>query len=240
MKRYCLGAFLPFVMATAAQAQSLVRDWSDSGYSTREIRALTHAYARCVVKQQPAKAAEAIVANVGNDVILRSYGMLIRDDCLTRQVHQATRMRFTGDLYRYALADALVNRELAALPPPNVQSVPSLDHHDPGAPPQATDSRGRKLGRRKLEMARRDYDRAAAYAFLSRYGECIVRADAAGAKALLLTEPDSGEESTRFGALGPVMSRCLPEGQTLRFGKVALRGSVAINYYRLARAGGAR
>jgi hypothetical protein len=73
-----------------------------------------------------------------------------------------------------------------------------------------------------------------AYAFLSHYGECIVRADTAGAKALLLATPDSADEAARFAALGPSLSRCLPEGTTLRFGKVTLRGSVAINYYRLA------
>jgi hypothetical protein len=243
-----LAAMASLVLATsalAAQGLSVGKDWSDADYSTKETRALTHAYAQCVVKRQPAKASEAIVANVGNGAILRDYRMLIRDECLTRQVHQATQMRFAGDLYRYALADALVNRELAAQPAPDLAAVPSLDHHDPGEPPQPVDAKGRKLGKRKLEAAREGYGRDVAFAFLSHYGECIVRADTAGAKALLVTKPDSADESARFAALGPAFSRCLPEGQTLRFGKVALRGSVAINYYRLAHAartpaGGAR
>ena len=154
-------------------------------------------------------------------------------------------MRFTGDLYRYALADALVNRELAASSPPALESVPGLEHRDPGQPPREVDDKGRKLGKRKLEAARQSFNRDVAYAFLSHYGECAVRADPASAKALLVTKPDSEEESSRFAALVPTFSRCLPEGRTLRFGKVALRGSVAINYYRLAHAaratvGGAR
>jgi hypothetical protein len=223
------------VALPALAAQGLFEDWSDADYSTKETRALTHAYAQCVVKRQAAKASEAIGANVGNDTILRKYRMLIRPECLTRQIHQSTQMRFTGDLYRYALADALVNRELAAVPAPVLDPVPRLDHHEPGAPPQPVDSKGRKVGKRELEAARLIYGREVAYAFLSHYGECIVRADTAGAKALLMTKPDSPEESARFSALRPAFSTCLPEGQTLSFGKVALRGSVAINYYRLAR-----
>jgi hypothetical protein len=231
-----LAATAAAVALPALAAPGPSEDWSDADYSTKEIRALTHAYAICVVKRQPAKASEAIVANVDNATILRDFRMLIRDDCLTRQVHQSTQVRFTGDLYRYALADALVNRELADQPVPDLEAVPRLDHHDPGAPPQPVDAKGRKLGKRKLEAARETYGRDVAYAFLSHYGECIVRADTAGAKALLVTTPDSAEETARFASLRPSLSLCVPEGQTLRFGKVALRGSIAINYYRLAHA----
>jgi hypothetical protein len=234
-----LGATLSLALiapALAAQGLSLAEEWEDADYSTKETRALTHAYAQCVVKRQPAKAAQAIAANVDNPTLLRNYRMLIIGECLESRINVSTQMRFTGDLYRYALADALVNRELAAQPIPVLDTVARLDHRDPGAPPQPVNDKGRKLGKRKLEAARLIYGREVAYAFLSHYGECIVRADTAGAKALLVTKPDSPEESVRFASLGPTFSRCLPEGQTLRFGKVALRGSVAINYYRLARA----
>ena len=232
-----LGAMALLALAAPAlAAPGLSDDWEEADYSTQETRALTHAYARCVVKRQPAKASEAIAGNVPTSAILRDYRTLIRPECLTRQTRQSTRMRFGGDLYRYALADALVNQELAAQPAPNLDSVPRLAHRDPGQPPQAVDSKGRKLGKRKFEAARESYGRDVAFAFLSAYGECIVRADPGGSKALLLTAPDSAEEGTRFAALRPSLSRCLPEGRTLRFGKVALRGSVAINYYRLAHA----
>lgn len=232
----CLAALSLALAAPAVAAPGLSEDWSDADYSTKETRALTHAYARCVVKRQPAKASEAIARNVDNATILRDYPMLIRDECLSRQVHQKTRMRFGGDLYRYALADALVNRELAAQPAPGLEAVPRLDHRDPGEPPQPIDPKGRKLDKRKLEAALASYRRDTAFAYLSRYGECVVRVDAAGAKALLATGPDSAEEASGFAALRPALGRCLPEGETLRSGKAALRGSIAINYYRLAHA----
>lgn len=227
-----LGAALALGLA----APALPAPWSDSDYSTKETRALTHAYAQCVVKRQPAKASEAIAGNADNGTILRDYRMLIRGECLAREVKRSTAMRFTGDLYRYALADALVNRELAGLPVPDLGAVPKLVHREPGEPPKPVSETGKKLSKRNIEAARQAYERDAAYAFLSRYGECVVRVDAAGAKALLLTTPDSPEEAVRFGALRPAFGRCLPEGQTLRFGKVALRGTIAINYYRLAHA----
>ena len=234
-----LGALASLALAAPAleaQPLSVSEGWQDADYSTKETRSLTHDYARCVVRRQPAKASEAIAANVDNAAILRHYRMLIQDECLSREVIQATQMRFTGDLYRYALADALVNRELAAQPVPVLDSVPRLDHRDPGAPPRPVTDKGKKLGKRKFAAALEDFRRNVAYAFLSHYGECAVRADTAGAKALLLSKPDSAEESARFEALKPVLSRCLPEGRSLRFGKVALRGSIAINYYRLAHA----
>lgn len=229
-------ATLSLALAAPAGAAPGGSEWSDADYSTRETRALTHAYARCVVKRQPAKASEAIARNVDNSAILRDYPMLIREECLSRQVRQMTRMRFGGDLYRYALADALVNRELAAQPTPDLDSVPRLGHRELGDPPQPIDGKGRKLGKRKLETALATYREEAAFAFLSLYGECVVRADTAGARALLLTGPDSVEEVARFGALRPALARCLPEGETLRSGKSALRGSIAVNYYRLAHA----
>ncbi|HYD38799.1 MAG TPA: hypothetical protein VEA60_14365, partial [Allosphingosinicella sp.] len=217
--------------ALAAQPLSVAEDWSDADYSTKEVRALTHAYAQCVVRRHPAKAAQAIAANADNATLLRDYRMLIDDECLSRQVVDTTQMRFTGDLYRYALADALVNRELAAQPVPALESVPKLEHRNPGPPPQPVNEKGKKLGKRKLAAAQLSFNRDVAYAFLSHYGECVVRADTAGAKALLVTKPDSAEETARFTALRPAFSQCLPAGRTLRFGKVALRGSVAINYY---------
>ena len=205
---------------------------SDSDYSTKETRALMHAYARCVVRRHPAKAAEAIATNADNAAILRHYRALIDDECLTRQVTANLQMRFTGDLYRYALADALVNREFAAQDLSDLSAVPRLDHRDPGEPPPPA-GRGKK-GERKYREAREAYELAASYALLSRYGECVVRLDPSGAKAVLLTEPDSADETTRFNAIRTALARCLPEGRTVAFGRVALRGSIAVNYYRLA------
>lgn len=208
----------------------------DSDYSTKETRALMHAYAKCVVKKQPAKAAEAIAANVDNAVILKRYPMLISPECLGNAAREDVHMRFMGDLYRYALADALVGRGLAGWTVPDLAAVPRLDHRDPEAPPSRVTEKGKPLAKRKYAEALETHEREVAYAYLSRYGECVVRSDPNGSKALLLTGPDSPAEAAAFNALRPAFQACLPEGRTLRFGRVTLRGSIAINYYRLAHA----
>lgn len=210
-------------------------------YSTRETRAITHGYARCVVGRRPAKAAEALLRNIDNPTFMREYPSLIIGECLTRQTGPTAgtvRMSFAGDLYRYALADALVDRELAALDVPDISAVAKLDHRDPGQPPQPVAPNGRRLSKKKYEAAVLRHKVASSYYYLSRYGECVVRNASRDARALLLTVPDSDEETTRFAALQPALGACLPEGTTLSFGRVALRGSIAINYYRLARASG--
>ena len=204
--------------------------------STAKTRALMHAYARCVVGAQPARASEAILRNADNSVILRDYRRLIVPGCLSAQVKQRTEMRFGGDLYRYALADALVGRELARLPVPDLDKVPRLSHREPGTAPTPIAANGKRLSKRKYEAAVKSYQDEVAYSYLSKYGECVVRVDPASAKALLLATPDSAPEAAMFNTLGPALGQCLPEGQTLKFGKVALRGTIAINYYRLAHA----
>ena len=226
-----IAALALLAAGTPAVAQS-----DDSEFSTKEIRAITHAYARCVVARHTGRASQALLENADNSTILRRYPSLVDGECLVDQMHSDATMRFSGDLYRYALADALVNRELAAAPAPVLEGVPRLEQQALPERPQAPEAGAKKSVRRKYEEAVESYKRAAAYDFLARYGECVVRVDAAGAKALLLTKPDSPDEGAAFTRIGDALGTCLPEGETLRFGKVALRGSIAVNYYRLAHA----
>lgn len=219
-----------------ATSQAAVAAPDDSDYSTKETRAVMHDYARCVVRRQSAKASEAIVANLDNAAILRKYSMLMSPECLGNAAQDGVQMRFTGDLYRYALADALVNRELAGWTIPDLTSVPRLVHRDPGETPSQVNAKGKPLGKRRYQEALAAYEKEATYAYLSRYGECAVRGNPTGAKALLLSGPDTVQETAAFNALRPVLERCLVEGRTIRFGRVALRGSMAINFYRLAHA----
>lgn len=223
-------------LALMASSHSALASPSDSEYSTKETRAVMHDYARCVVRRQPARASEAIAANLDNATLLRRYSMLMSPDCLANAAQDGAEMRFAGDLYRYALADALVNRELAGWTVPELAAVPRLVHRDPGEPPSQANAGGKPSGKRKYEAALAAYEKEATYAYLSHYGECVVRGNPAGAKALLLSGPDSLQETAAFDALRPVLGRCLVEGRTIRFGRVALRGSIAINFYRLAHA----
>ena len=72
--------------------------------------------------------------------------------------------------------------------------------------------------------------------YLSYFGECVVRADPGNSKALLAASPDSRDEGIAIAALGKSLSGCLEAGRTLELNKTNLRGTVALNYYRLAKA----
>jgi len=209
---------------------------NDSDLSTRETRAVVHAYAKCVVAKAPRKAAEAIQRNVDNRTMLKEYPVLMNPDCLETGPRVAMEARFTGDLYRYALADALVVRDLAAFTGNDFSAVPKLEYRLQADAPAAVDSKGRPLNKKKYEAAVAAYERNRVVAYVALYGECVARTAPAETQALLLTKPDSPEESLRFKALAPALGGCLASGETLRFGKVTLRGTLAMNYYRLATA----
>ena len=216
---------------------------SPRDFSTKDTRALVHGYAQCVVGKRQAKASEALLRNIDNATFMRDYPSLIIGDCLVVQkgIRSDVRignvkMSFEGDLYRYALADALVRKELAAVPAPDFSTVAKLDHRLPGPAPQRVSAKGKPLSQSKYDALVKDYEENYAFSYLSVYGECVVRNAPAEARALLLTVPDSPEEKPSFDALQPALAECLPAGSTLRFGRTSLRGTIAINYYRLARA----
>ena len=201
----------------------------------KQVRALVAGYGECVVKREAPRASAAIIAGLGSNEMLARYPQLLQESCVPGQLGDLVQVRFTDDQYRYAIADALVRRELAAVPPPVLDDVPPLNQGGPAGPP-TVDSSGRPLTGRALELATPDYDRQRAANYMWRYGECVVRVDPAAAKALLLTEPSSREENAKFSAMGNALGTCLAEGRSLEFGKADLRGTIAVNYYRLAMA----
>ncbi len=201
----------------------------------KQVRALVAGYGDCIVKREPARASAAIVAGLGSNDMLRRYPQLLQQSCVPGQLGDVVQVTFSDDQYRYAIADALVRRELAAVPPPTLDDVAPLAHGGPTAPPKI-DARGRPLAGRALQAATHSYDKQRAANYLWRYGECVVRVDPAAAKALLMTEPASKEENARLSAMGTALGTCLGEGKSLEFGKADLRGTIAVNYYRLAHA----
>ena len=226
------------VLVAAAAAQAAAADKSD--LSVQETRKLMYDYAACVVAKRPAQASAAILGDVDNATIIKRFPALIDSGCLGREVIGRSKMRFTGDLYRYALADALVARDYAKAPAPALAAVAPLTHRSAGDPPAALGATATKTQRARYDRALASYNERATFRFLATYGECVVRADAPGAKALLDVRPDSPGDAERFRALGNALQRCMPEGQTVAMGKVALRGSIATNYYRLAHAAAGR
>lgn len=207
----------------------------ESDYSLKDTRKLAYDYGKCVVGRHHAAASEAILRNISNREIMRNYAVLVDGLCLVRSTHSGAKMSFPGDLYRYALADALFAREVASAPVPDLSNVPPLER--PARPePAPLALNASKADRNRYQQAFKDFTEAEAFRALGAVGECVVRLNTAGAKALLLASPETNGETAAFNALRPTLAQCLPEGRTLTLGKLALRGTIAVNYYRLARA----
>ena len=201
----------------------------------RQVRALIADYGDCIVKRETDRASAAIVAGLSSDELLDRYPQLMQESCLHNRLGDLVEVRFAGDQYRFAIADALVRRELAVVPPPVLDDVAPLDHRGPAGPP-TTNAEGRPLEGRALELAMQGYESDRAAHYMWRYGECVVRVDPAAAKRLLMADPASTQEGIQFRAMSSALGTCLGEGRTLEFGKAALRGTIAVNYYRLAMA----
>lgn len=70
---------------------------------------------------------------------------------------------------------------------------------------------------------------------LLRFGECVVRAAPADARALLASEPGGGDETSAIAALNPRLSPCMTSGLTVTFSAPVLRGVIAEALYKLSR-----
>ena len=64
----------------------------------------------------------------------------------------------------------------------------------------------------------------------------IVWPSAAGSFALLKTAVESDEEKAALGALAPALPGCVKKGEQLSVNRFNLRGTIALNFYRLAQA----
>lgn len=200
-----------------------------------ETRKLMHAYARCVVRSNHDRASEAIIADVNNGTILRRYPELISSDCMSQTAGNGSQMRFGGDLYRYALADALVNADFAKTGETDFSNRLPLAHLLPPNPAQLATEIAKTKSKSERAKLQKSFDTDVGVSWLSHYGECVVRLSPTKARYWLLTPADTPEEVSRINDLGPSFGSCLREG-TLKFNRTTMRGTVAINYYRLATA----
>ena len=171
-------------------------------------------------------------------------------------------MAFPADTMQYALADALVQKEFSQGGPANLKgagllSYPAFDEDEiPGKSSENSQQTmadlHRAIGKRAgsetsanaTDKATRTVadaiaalrTRSVASTALAKFGECVVRNDAGLSHRLLMAIPDSDEEGAAIASLQPVLGQCLTAGQTLKFNKTMLRGTIAANYYRLAHA----
>jgi hypothetical protein len=69
---------------------------------------------------------------------------------------------------------------------------------------------------------------------LEEIGLCVARADPVAARAVLETPPGTDRENAAIRAVVPVLGPCVPDGVTLKFDKLFIRGLIALALYHSA------
>ena len=208
-----------------------------------EVRVVVRDYAVCTVSKHYKVAKNVIISNNYNHDIIKKNPELMDGSCALAA--GSMELRFPNDFFRYALAEALIQRDFSKTGPMNFNDrLPLTQPEIVKVKPVATDSRSNiqpdlaSVSHAKLAIQKTLADSSVSVSYgdaiLSRYGECVVRQDAVNARLWILTYPDKPEEAVHIQAMMPALQECLPPGKTLEFGKMQLRGTVALNYARLA------
>lgn len=224
-----------FLFALSVQALSGLA-WAAPTSSSAEMRAVIAGFARCVVKRDYDRAKALVLANDDNETLVRKHGQLIDGSCLPPGASSSPgglQVRFSGDLVYYALADTLVSTDFRDAPARDVKTAKALQHRLFEGSMYKPKS-GKKLRARKAEELETKRGVALASYHLSRFGECVVRADPVKSRALLLTTPSAEAEASLLTALTPTFGVCHEAGRPVESDPMMLRGAVAVNYYRLA------
>ena len=202
-------------------------------FTIAERRQMMADFATCAVRFEPEAASKAVLDQLRGSE-LRENRRLISGDCLPQRRFGALQLRTAGPLMLYALADALVDRE-QNLDVGNLDRVAPLDHRPVDEAWFDQEAAKRKTPEQKAEVEERR-QLAKADVALSRFGECVVRQRPAEALALVRTKPATPEEKTAFAAVTPVLGNCISEGAKIAMSRDVVRGTVALNLYRLAKA----
>lgn len=200
---------------------------------------LVRNYATCIVKYQRNLASRYVLDRALNTH--GKYSALNDTDCLfsiSAVDYDEVAVAIRGSSFRFALAEALLGDELAAIDPAVLAKAPPLsqplldpaDYKPKGSPPYSAEI-----------LKKLDDDRARDQVVLLMYrlGDCTIRANPVETMAVLKASPGSSDEAAAFQSLVPTLASCVEKGASLKFDRQVLRGVLAFSYYSLAHAPGA-
>ena len=198
-------------------------------------REILRQFAECSAKKYPQLTHEMLM-DISKVRVNDRYLKAADPDCLlkaTAYQYGTVALQMSPERFRYAVADALVKRNLNSFDPAQIASAPRLPIPTIDPADYVPKPRARKSGfmlKQYEEAKQRDLGAIA----LSSFGECVVRANTNGSRDLLKTKINSDEELQSLRAMMPSFSACLDRGQQFKTERATLRGAVALNYYRLA------
>ena len=198
-------------------------------------RAMVDVFARCIAAKHHDDAKIYALHQYGDNwqEASRAFFKLRDMECAPSGAAKSLKKITEGE-FKLALADALVRQDLArfdaamiagAQPLPNATYVDNLWRK----PEDCKACNAKEM--EQLADVRQKMAKALAPHLFS---ECAVRADPSKVHDMLMTEPNSPAELRTFQTLTPVLSQCLAEGEAMTVSRPAMRGFLALNYYRVA------
>lgn len=221
---------IPFLVALVAAAPLVAAEPTKT--ETRKVAATLYA---CQVAAKPREAGEFLLERSTGRSAYVAMGRALDPGCMKGEAYKYVEgLQGNLDLIRYGVATALVMREFRGTFPATLATAPALTHEprrfDETAFRQS--SRFRNLGPKALTQAKQE---KAVYDFLERFGDCVVRRNPAAAQRFLTTTVASAEERAAFAAVRPALATCLPPGRQASLDLDLVRGTMAENFYRLAK-----
>ncbi len=168
-------------------------------------------FASCVAQRSRSSLERFLAQPFGSDDADRLAFRLATPDCLFD-----AELRFSQEIFRGALYDALYRIDFVRMEPADLSAVPPITYYV-GATESLTPRQHRRVGQ-------------------SLFADCVVRAAPSEARALILSAATSPTERAAFQALQPALGPCLVQGAQVRFSRPMLRGLVAESLYRLTSA----
>lgn len=206
------GLSAAVVCAQQIQPSKAVRDAAEKGkiLNPTEARADLEEFAACHVKKEPTKVLKLLTTRIDKadyQALIFSLAQ-VNDVCL-----DSGRMRFSQNLYRGALFQALYNREY--------KSNASLDF-------TTSQSRYRDIYSEPLSPISRNYLARAAF------GECVTKDKPNTVRDLMRSEAGSEKEEMAFLKLSPSFNACMAPGVQITFTKALIKGILAESIYQLS------
>ena len=198
-----------------------------------KVRKIHSAYGTCVVRRNHDISVRLVIEGLDNARVIKNYPGLIDGDCLVKVANSRNSigLHLPGEMLRYSIADALVAKDLASPELTDLERVAPLRHLSvedlqfaAGRKPRSAEAQQSAIDLREGEI------------FMSKFGECVVRADPLHAHQFLRASVATAEESSALKLLAGALTKCAPGGASFKVNRTMMRGTIAVNYYRLATA----
>ena len=209
----------------------------------REYVGDVYDYATCTVRNYHNRARDLILADLDNAAMERKFSDIYTSKpiafipgCRELFLRPRQGIAIDPDLFRASLATVLVRKDFGAATFTVFDGVAPLSHRVVESDAQfrtRLDAVHSDQPRARMKLER---DKDLTRVWLSQFGECAARRNPLASKEWLLAAPGSQDDAAAVSKLTPDFGACLAAGETLAFPKDVLRGTLAINYYRLAMA----